>query len=256
MNTERQFSYTIAEGYELPSKGSIYTTSVNPHVELRSMTARDEMKRLSPTTTQFKKMADIIEGCLIEKPSIKVYDMALGDYEYLLHKLRIVTYGPDYKMSLVCPFCGESFENAADLEQLHVLDFDLEKFESLHTFTLPVSGDTVTIKFQTPRMLDETDAKTKELKRKFRDAEVEFNLLVILQQVIDEVNGAKLDPTKAETYINKLAAKDMVKIINNLDALNACIGISSELILDCPNCGGEVHTHFRFGSEFFRPTTV
>ena len=256
MTEERQFNYTIAEDYELPSKGLIYGQQVDPHIELRSMTARDEMKRLSPTTTQFKKLADIIEGCLIEKPKVKVYDMALGDYEFLLHKLRIVTYGPDYKMSLRCPFCGEAFENVADLEQLRVLDFDQEKFESLRTFVLPISGDTVSVKFQTPRSLDEIESKTKELKRKFREADIEFNLLVLLQSVLDEVNGTKLDPTKAEAYINKLAAKDMVKIVNNVDALNACVGISSELILECPHCGGEVHTYFRFGSEFFRPTNV
>ena len=55
---ERQQNYTIAEGYELPSKGLIYEgVSVNPHVELRSMTARDEMKRLNSSTTPFKTLA-------------------------------------------------------------------------------------------------------------------------------------------------------------------------------------------------------
>ena len=54
MAEERQTKYTIAEGYELPSKGKIYSVAVNPHVELRSMSARDEMKRLSPSSTQFK----------------------------------------------------------------------------------------------------------------------------------------------------------------------------------------------------------
>ena len=94
---ERQTDYTIMEGYELPSKGKIYAENVNPHIELRSMTARDEMKRLSPSSTPLKTLADIIEDCFIEKPAIHVYDMCLGDYEYLLHRLRIVTYGDSYK---------------------------------------------------------------------------------------------------------------------------------------------------------------
>ena len=61
--TNRQTDYTIMEGYELPSKGKIYSENVNPHIELRSMTGRDEMKRLSPSSTPLKTLADIIEDC-------------------------------------------------------------------------------------------------------------------------------------------------------------------------------------------------
>jgi hypothetical protein len=256
MAEERQTKYTIAEGYELPSKGKIYDADVDAHVELRSMTARDEMKRLSPTSTQFKKLADIIEGCMIEKPKIHVYDMALGDYEFLLHKLRIVTYGPKYKLFLKCPHCLEQIETEADLESLQILDFDEEKFRELQTFVLPVSGDKVKLKFQTPRMLDEIELQTKEAKRKYKSADIEFDLLFLLKNIIDEVNGVKLDPIKIETYINNLPAKDMAKIVNGVDALNACVGIDSTLYVDCPHCGGEVRTSFRFGPEFFRPTNI
>ena len=70
---ERQNDFTIMEGYELPSKGKIYVEkTVNPHVELRSMTAREEMRRLSPSSTPLKTLADIIEDCCIEKPAIHV----------------------------------------------------------------------------------------------------------------------------------------------------------------------------------------
>lgn len=256
MAEERQTNYTIGESFILPSGGKIYETKVEPRVELRSMTARDEMKRLSPSATQFKKLADIIEGCMIEKPAIHVYDMALGDYEFLLHKLRIVTYGPDYKMALTCPHCLEAFESEANLEQLQIIDFDEAKFNSLQTFQLPVSGDTVKIKFQTPHMLDDIELQTKEIKRKFKSADIEFDLLILLKNVIDEVNGIKLSPDKVETYINNLAAKDMLKIVNSVDALNECVGLDGTIYLDCPKCGGEVRTSFRFGSEFFRPTNI
>lgn len=256
MAEERQTQYTIGEGMELPSKGLIYDKKVNPHVELRSMTARDEMKRLSPSSTQFKTLADIIEGCMIEKPAVHVYDMALGDYEFLLHKLRIVTYGDDYKIVLHCPYCGEEIETVAHLETLGIKDFDINKFEALRTINLPKSGKTITLKFQTPRMLDEIESKAKEMKRKYRSAEVAFDLLVLLESVIDTVDGTKLDPSQQEIFINNLPAMDMTKIVNALDELNALIGIDNELIVDCNKCGGEVHTSFRFGPEFFRPTTI
>jgi DNA-directed RNA polymerase subunit RPC12/RpoP len=253
----KQTNYTIGEGMELPSKGKIYTPNINAHVELRSMTARDEMKRLSPSTTQFKVLADIIEGCMIEKPGQHhVYDMALGDYEYLLHRLRIITYGDSYKMGLRCPYCGKDIETIAHLEELHLKEFDLEKFEAARTITLPKSGRTIGLKFQTPRMLDEIEAKVKDMRRKYKSAEINFELLCLLLCVIDTVDGQRLDEFKLENFINNLPALDMTKIVNCIDELNALVGIDNKLAVSCPYCGGEVHTTFRFGSEFFRPTTI
>ena len=144
---ERQTDYTIMEGYELPSKGKIYTENVNPHIELRSMTARDEMKRLSPSSTPLKTLADIIEGCCIEAPAVHVYDMSLGDYEFLLHKLRIVTYGEDYKVALRCPECGEVIEAVTKLDQLGVKEYNEDEVKELQTFTLPKSNRLVTLNF-------------------------------------------------------------------------------------------------------------
>lgn len=254
--TDRQTNYTIGEGMELPSKGLIYDAQVKPYVELRSMTARDEMKRLSPSPARFKVLADIIEDCMIEKPPIHVYDMALGDYEYLLHRLRIVTYGDEYKVAVKCLNCGEITETVAHLEELKVVPFDHAKFEELSTIKLPKKGDTVTIKFQTPRMLDEIEAEIKELKRKFKSAEISFDLLVLLKNIINTVNGVKLTSSQLETYVNNLPALDMTKLVNAVDEINALVGIENDLTVICSKCGGEVPTFFRFGPEFFRPTNI
>ena len=253
---ERQTNYTVAEGYRLPSEGKIYNKAINPVVELRSMTARDEMKRQNPTVAPFKLLADLVEGCMIEKPAIHVYDMALGDYEYLLHKLRVVTYGDSYKVIIGCPHCGTNFEDVIHLDELAVKEFDEEKFNSLRTFTLPKSNKTVTIRFQTPRMLDEMEGKIKEMKRKYKDAEIAFDNLVLLSQVIESVDGEVISQLKIEDFINKLPAMDMAKILNNLEALNNCIGLEKGTVLECKECGGEVQTYFRLGPEFFRPTNI
>lgn len=253
--SERQTNYTIGEGMELPSRGLIYENQ-KAYVELRSMTARDEMKRLAPSPAKFKVLADIIEDCMIEKPSVHVYDMALGDYEYLLHRLRIVTYGDEYKIAVKCLNCGEITETVAHLEELKLIPFDHAKFEELSTIKLPKKGDTITLKFQTPRMLDEIEAEVKELKRKFKSAEISFDLLVLLKNVIDTVNGSKLTSVQLETYVNNLPALDMTKIVNAIDSLNALIGIENNLTVNCSKCGGEISTFFRFGPEFFRPTNI
>lgn len=254
--SERQTDYTIMEGYELPSKGKIYTEAVNPHIELRSMTARDEMKRLSPSSTPLKTLADIIEDCCIEKPAIHVYDMSLGDYEFLLHKLRIVTYGEDYNVSLRCPTCGELVETAADLGQLSIKEYDEKEIENLRSFTLPRSGRAITLNFISPRIIEESEAKVKEMKRRYKTATIDFDTLVKMQMNIDLVDGEKKTETELENIITSLPAMDLQKILNNIDKLNQQIGLDNILYLTCPKCSEEISTFFRFGPEFFRPTNI
>ena len=253
---ERQTDYTIMEGYELPSKGKIYTENVNPHVELRSMTARDEMKRLSPSSTPLKTLADIIEGCCIEAPAIHVYDMSLGDYEFLLHKLRIVTYGEDYKVALRCPECGEVIETITKLDQLTVKEYNEEEIKELQTFTLPKSNRLVTLNFLSPRMVEEMEVKVKDMKRRYKSVTIDFETLVRLLVNIDLIDGEKKSETELENIITNLPALDLQKILNNIDKLNQKIGLDNILYLTCPKCGEEVTTFFRFGPEFFRPTTI
>lgn len=253
---ERQTDYTIMEGYELPSKGKIYNKPVDPHIELRSMTARDEMKRLSPSSTPLKTLADIIEGCCVEQPAVHVYDMALGDYEFLLHKLRIVTYGEDYKVALRCPECGERIETVAKLGQLSIKEFDEETVRNLQTFILPKSGRSITLNFLSPRLVEEMEVKVKDMKRRYKNATIDFETLVRLTTNIDLVDGEKKSETDMENIITNLPAFDLQKILNNIDKLNQQIGLDNTLYLTCPSCNEEVTTFFRFGPEFFRPTTI
>jgi predicted RNA-binding Zn-ribbon protein involved in translation (DUF1610 family) len=252
----RQTDFTIMEGYTLPSKGKIYSENVNPQVELRSMTAREEMRRLSPSSTPLKTLADIIEDCCIEKPAIHIYDMSLGDYEFLLHKLRIVTYGEDYKVALRCPECGEMIESVAKLDQLSVKEFDEEAIRELQTFTLPVSNRIVTLNFMTPRITEEMEVKARDMKRKYKNATIDFDTLVRVMSNIDLVDGEKKNEHELENIITNLPARDLQKILNSIDKLNQQIGLDNILYLTCPKCGEEITTFFRFGPEFFRPTTI
>jgi hypothetical protein len=253
---ERQTDFTIMEGYELPSKGKIYDKVVNPHIELRSMTAREEMRRLSPSSTPLKTLADIIEDCCIEKPAIHVYDMALGDYEFLLHKLRTVTYGEDYKVNLRCSECSEVIETIAKLDQLNVKEFDEEAINNLRTFSLPKTGRTVSLNFISPRSVEESEVKVRDMKRRYKDATLDFETLVRLLVNIDTIDGEKKSEHELQTFITNLPAIDLQKILNNIDKLNQQIGLDNILYLTCPKCGEEITTFFRFGPEFFRPTNI
>ena len=100
------------------------------------------------------------------------------------------------------------------------------------------------------------EVKVKDMKRRYKSATIDFETLVRLTTNIDLVDGEKKSETDMENIITNLPAFDLQKILNNIDKLNQQIGLDNTLYLTCPSCNEEVTTFFRFGPEFFRPTTI
>lgn len=249
MNSE---NITIQEDYSLPSKGQIYGKAFDPIVKLRSMTVAEEMKRLTATDNPYKAMSEIIEACLVTKLPISVYDMCLGDYQYLLHKLRVVTYGPNYTLSVVCPFCGQIYENTINLDDLKVNEYD-EEINKLLEVKLPVTGKTVRLRLQTPKDLDNIERKKKEMKKQFPDMKEDPTLLLNLETLVYMVDGQPVNPATIQNTLKNLPLKDSMVILQRGEKINNRIGVDVGLVSKCPNCDREVNSTFRFTSEFFRP---
>jgi hypothetical protein len=244
---------TINESFTLPSKGLIYDKPINPNITLRSMTTMEEMKRLSPSDTPYKLMADIIEDCITsEKLGMKIYDLCLGDYQYLLHKLRTVTYGTEYKMIITCPHCGQIVDSTADLDTLDVMEYD-DTYLDLINITLPVTGKLIELKYQTPRDLDIVSFKKREMQRKTK-SNLDYSLLFTTISLIKKVDGQVLNPVALEEFVKKLPMKDISFILAEAEKLNGKVGVDNSITATCGQCGNEVVTSFRITSEFFGPT--
>lgn len=243
--------FIIAESYTLPSLGKVYEGSVNPNIKIRSMTTEEEMKRLGHSDTPYKMLSEIIDDCLVEKPGIPTYDLCVGDYQFLLHKLRIVTYGKDYKIETRCPICGKLNEYTIDLESLNVVKYT-EDFAKYFNITLPKSKKKVELRLQTPRMLDEINNRSKELLKKSPDMKGEPAFLFTLQSLIYKVDGEVLDDVKAEAFVRHLPMIDANYIIRSVDKIN--IGIDTKLSLQCKHCGIEYSQIFPITGEFFGPS--
>jgi len=243
----------IKEDFELPSKGRIYGKKFDPSFTLRSMTVEDEMKRLAPSNNPYKAMSEIIESCLDEKFPIPVYDLCLGDYTYLLHKLRVVTYGADYNLRFTCPYCGNSEIITVDLDDMKINKYD-DSIKELMTVKLPVTGNEVKLRFQTTRDLDRINREAKKMREDFPDMTGDPTILLTLQSLIDSVDGEPIDPIMIKETLKKLPMKDTNIISQVATKLNSSIGIDTNLHLKCTKCGGEVDTPFRYTSEFFGPT--
>lgn len=243
--------YTIAEDYVLPSLGKVYDKAVNPNVKIRSMTTEEEMKRLGHTDKPRKLLAEIIDDCLVEKPGVSSYDLCIGDFQYLMHKLRIVTYGSDYLMQTRCPLCGQWQEQTINLEQLKVSSFN-EKLKSYLNITLPVSKKKIEIKLQTPRMLDEIELQKKELLKKSSDKEIEPAVLFTVESLISKVDGQVLEDFKLEQLVRKLPMKDTNYILQSARKIN--IGLDTLMHCECKNCHTEYDCQLPITGEFFGPS--
>lgn len=247
-------SFTITEECSLPSRGLVYGKPIRYEFRLRSMTTEEEMRRLAHTERPYKLLCDIIEECIVgEKPEISVYDMCLGDYQYLLQKLRIATYGPDYKIIGYCTHCGaENYEtlNLANME-LKVMD---ERFKELLTVELPVTGKRIGLRLQTPRSLDDNNIKRKELLKNNPLMESDPTIMYTLQSLIHTIDGETVDFIRLNSIVRQLPMRDSNKILNQARKLNDTIGYNMSLHLNCRECGLDYNSTFRITSEFFGPT--
>ena len=246
--------YTISETFTLPSQGKIYTPQINPEIELRSMNTRDEMKRLSPSEHTYKPLCDMIEGCIVgKKPGVHVYDMCLGDFQFLLHKLRVVTYGSEYKIRVRCPNCGEIADGVTDLNDETVNEWDDSILDDLE-FTLPKTGVKLKLKYTTPRMLDEVQARRKEMMKKMGSEALDPVISLTAQALIDTVDGEKLNVSKLETFVDTLNAYDLKFMMSKAEKINERVGLDTNVIVKCGRCGYDVVTTFRIEPEFFGPS--
>lgn len=246
---------TIKESVKLPSLGMVYGVQLNPNITIRSMTNQEDLILTGYAENEYKKICDVLDACIEDKLPISTYDMCIGDYEYLLHKLRIVTYGNNYPLTIQCPNCGEVVRSNINLDDLLVNEFD-EKAIGDRLITLPITKLTIRIGFQTPKSLDLIKEKAKEKKRLKGTPGVNYNMLYEAMSFIQTVNGEKVDNESLEELVLKLPAKDARYIIQKGKELNRKVGLDTSVIAKCPECGYEVLTRFQLQPEFFNPNLV
>ncbi len=246
--------YTIANEYTLPSGGKVYGKEINPQFKLRSMTTAEEMKRLNHSDKPHKAMSEIIDDCLVENIGISAYDLCVADYQYMLHKLRVVTYGPSYKLESTCPYCSSVNRDVLNLDELELIPFDEEEFKKCTEFVLPSTGKHIKLRVQTPRILDEITYRTKEERRRNPKFVGDPAFLFTIESLIDTIDGVKPEQFKLTPFVQKLPMMDTNYILKSAQKLNNSFGLDSKLIHVCDVCGLDYTSNFRTTSEFFGPS--
>jgi len=244
-----------AEYVTLPSRGKIYTPAINPEILLDSMTTINEQQRIAPSDLSYKPLSDILDECIKNEFPMSAYDLCIGDWQFLLYKLRAVTYGAQLKLNVKCPVCLSQHEVIVSLDDLDIIN-DMEKIEELRTITLPKTGQIVTLKMQTPRGLDQIARKTKDFRQRRKGTSEDPTFIYNIENCIGMIDGVLPDPATFDDWVKALPMMDTITILNASKALNETIGVDNDLALTCETCGQTYKTQFQITSEFFRPTTL
>lgn len=244
----------VAETIMLPSHGKIYEEDVNPEIILSSMTTKHEMLRLSANENSQKLMSDIIDDCIQTDVGISAYDMCLADYQYLMLKLREVTFGNEYTMTAICPYCNARTDIDMNLDDLEIKEFSEDVLEYTE-IELPVSGDTISLTLQTPRILDRINKQVKQAQRKTHTRENQNILYNMLNSIVSK-NGEPFNTIAEEQWLRNLPLADTNYIMDAIDQLNSSFGVIMAVDTTCNVCGEDIVVPFLVNRSFFRPSVL
>lgn len=246
---EKSSRVSITEKVIIPGY-SLYNGAIPKEVTMRAMTTIEEKMRLSGTNSDV--LTSIIKSCIVEPEDINVGMLKLQDVQYLMYRLRSITYGSDYHVGIICPHCGRTNELVINLDELEVKLADdlVEPFE----FTLPRSGDVVEFKILSSDDYSNIRRDAARIRAKMPDYVGDPEYMLTYQYKITKVNGDTLIPGKLQQFVENMLASDASKFDLEYDRIASSFGMNTTVVDVCNNCGNDFTYNIPVTSEFFRPT--
>lgn len=238
---------TLERTYKVPSAGLFGGPT---EVTLRPMTTKEE--KIIYTSRDMSFIEKIVKSCIVEPKNVDIDLLHPNDITYLLYMIRELTFGPNYKQKMQCPYCGLRQDIEIDITEMTYEILDLESLDEKLNVKLPVCGDTVQLKLLSQGDFNHIDEYIKRLVRqnKLEDPEG-YKYVYRFAKMIKTINGEeKEDIKEVISYVDNLNMKDFGAIKETLQ--NIPIGINTLNIRKCRNCGEEVEVFGAAVPEFFR----
>ena len=238
---------TLERTYKVPSAGLFGGPT---EVTLRPMTTKEE--KIIYTSRDMSFIEKIVKSCIVEPKNVDIDLLHPNDITYLLYMIRELTFGPNYKQKMQCPYCGLRQDIEIDITEMTYEILDLESLDEKLNVKLPVCGDTVQLKLLSQGDFNHIDEYIKRLVRqnKLEDPEG-YKYVYRFAKMIKTINGEeKEDIKEVISYIDNLNMRDFGVIKDVLQDIP--IGINTLNIRKCRNCGEEVEVFGAAVPEFFR----
>jgi len=218
---------------DLPSLGLAYQ-GVGA-VEIRAFTFKEE--KLLRSIIKVSDGKDVIRKMFTNCVRGVSYDaLTVPDKNFLLFKLREISYGNDYPVILKCENCGTDNRMKVEIGQIPV-KFVAKDYAEPFKFTLPDSN--VEVFAISPRAKDEDFLATGE------------TLVQNLWRFVRSVGGYK-DDIVIRKFIEATTAKDVATIRDRL--LSTDYGLDQDVNFNCIECGSKQDGMIPLNENFFSPS--
>lgn len=244
---------TVQETYQLPSLGKLYGEDFPSEVTIRSMTTFEEKMRLG-NQGFYKTMVNILDAVVTSPENFDTTQMTLFDFYFLMYKMREVSYGPIYKVSVTCPHCHKQVICKVNLDDLKVEYMKDDQKDPFTIGPLPRSGDTLMCRHLRVSDVMKNDRKAKDILREHPDYIGDPKYILDKASQIVSVNGETLMQPEAQLYVEKMDALDSAYFDQAYNHKTNGIGLDMTCTETCENCGESIKFDLPFNSEFFRPT--
>lgn len=243
----------VTETYQLPSKGLLYGSNYSSDVTIRSMTTFEEKMRLG-NQGFWRTMCAILDSVVVSPEKYRTQDMTLFDFYFLMYKMRVVSYGPIYKVKVTCSDCGHEETCSVNLDELEVSYLNDDFKEPFDIGPLPRSSDTLSCRFLRVSDAISNEKKAKDILSKSPEYVGDPQYILNKASQIVAINGETRTPIEIQMYVEQMQALDSAYFTQAYEKRTENVGMSTLCTGQCSVCGKELRFALPFNSEFFRPT--
>lgn len=236
----------LTREFELPSQGIFDGPT---RVTIRPMTTHEE--KIIYTARDDSFLDKLVKSCIVEPKDCDLSKLASADITYLLFMIREMTFGPNYKQTIQCPYCNLKQDIEIDITKMKTYLLDMEELSKYNTITLPVCGDTIKIRLLSNKDLDEIKTNVKRATKSGSIDDPEgYEYTYRFAKIIETINGEEKETKEVIEYLDNLNLRDFNEIKKALGSIH--IGLDTTNICVCKKCGEEVEVQGLIVPEFFR----
>ena len=256
----------LFEQHKLPSNGML--EGVPREVTIQNMTTAEEKMLIGSSEELYDTL---ITKCVTEPENFDFDSLILADQQFLLIRIRSMSYGSEYPYSYRCPNCGQIHEYMLDLDSFETTYLEDGFTEPYARIPLPVSKDIVGLRLPRVSDINSIETKTRRHMKKNPQAQGDigyiFNLMANISEI--ELDGDKTGPKlcnvpirgdmtkymsehQLQDYVENLHVRDAAMIKNTVAKQNNAVGMDRTVYEVCPNCQSDIEFTWNITSDFFR----